>query len=119
MLTESQFQTVYGSGWILADGRDVSGSAYHTLTGRVTVADLRGVFLRAKNNGRASGGNPAERDLREYQQDEVKQHSHSTVQMIQNNDIDGVDSTTTHSGEHHNERRETGAYGGMKLDLEM
>jgi hypothetical protein len=70
------------------------------------------VFVRGKNNGRPSGGNPEERDLGEYQQDEVKQHSHSTVQMIGNNDADGVDSTATHSGEHHNESRETGSYGG-------
>ena len=32
--------------------------------------------------------------------------------MIGDNNIDGVDSTTTHSGEHHNEERRTGVWGG-------
>src|SRR5579864_2679083 len=37
--------------WILADGRNVSGSAYQTLTGHANVPDLRGTFLRGKDNG--------------------------------------------------------------------
>jgi hypothetical protein len=35
-------------------------------------------------------------------------HVHSTVQMIGDNNIDGVDSVTRFSGEHHNEARNTG-----------
>jgi len=35
-------------------------------------------------------------------------HSHTTVQMIGDNNIDGVDSTTRRSGDHHNETRNTG-----------
>jgi hypothetical protein len=36
-------------------------------------------------------------------------HTHTTVQMIGDNNVDGVDSVTTRSGEHHNEARNTGA----------
>ncbi|CAB4130345.1 hypothetical protein UFOVP116_395 [uncultured Caudovirales phage] len=35
-------------------------------------------------------------------------HTHSTVQMIGDNNVDGVDSVTRYSGEHHNETRNTG-----------
>ncbi len=42
---------------------------------------------------------------------EMPAHTHSTIQMIMNNSIDGVDSATTNSYEHHNESRETGSIG--------
>lgn len=46
--------------FILADGRDVTGYAYVAVTGSSTVPDLRGIFLRGKNNGRSDGNqNPA------------------------------------------------------------
>lgn len=58
MLTEAQFQAQLGSPspvtWILADGRSVVGSSYASLVGS-TVPDLRGIFVRGKNNGRADG----------------------------------------------------------------
>lgn len=61
MLTEGQFQTEIGNLsapfiWILADGRNVAGSTYNTVTGNTTVPDLRAVFVRGKDNGR--GLNP-------------------------------------------------------------
>lgn len=50
LLTEQQFKTALGpaeeSKWVLADGRDVSTTAYATITGRTHVPDLRGAFLR-------------------------------------------------------------------------
>lgn len=54
-LTETQFQGQFGTGWILADGRSVTGSRYASLTGSASVPDLRGVVLRGKNNGRNDG----------------------------------------------------------------
>lgn len=56
VLTEAQFTSEVGSGWTLADGKDVTGSDYHTLTGVSVVPDLRGKFLRGKNHSRADGG---------------------------------------------------------------
>jgi hypothetical protein len=49
ILTEPQFKAMLGADaddWCLADGRDVSGSTYATLTGQNNVPDLRGAFLR-------------------------------------------------------------------------
>jgi hypothetical protein len=49
ILTETQFKAqmgVDGGGWVLADGRNVVGSTYATLTGQVNVPDLRGAYLR-------------------------------------------------------------------------
>lgn len=36
-------------------------------------------------------------------------HTHTTVQMIGDNNVDGVDSTTRRSGDHHNENRNVGS----------
>jgi hypothetical protein len=84
------------TGWVTADGTN-------------STPDLRGEFVRGLDNGR---GVDSGRILASSQSDENKTHTHSTVQMIGNNNIDGVDSTTTHSGENHNEARQTGATGG-------
>lgn len=69
MLTEAQFQALNGTGWVLADGRSVVGSMYAMATGFTTIPDLRGVFRRGKNNGRADGNqDPAgERSLGAFQ----------------------------------------------------
>lgn len=59
-LNETQFQTAIGNPvpaiYILADGRDVTGSGYHTLTGRTHVPDTRGQLPRALNNGGSAAG---------------------------------------------------------------
>jgi len=79
MLTESEFQSLYGTGWVLADGRSVTGSRYAAIKSTTTVPDMRGVFLRGKNNGRADGNqNPdGELAIGSYQADEIKGHAHS------------------------------------------
>jgi len=122
MLTPEQFTWATGDNtepdlkkrkWVLADGRDVTNSDYARITGKNNIPDLRGMFIRGKNNVRNDGKeNPGgELDLGVYQSDELKKHSHSTVQMIHNDNIDGIDSAVTHSYEHHNETRETGIIG--------
>lgn len=50
---------------------------------------------------------------------ELPAHTHSTIQMIGDNNVDGVDSTTVRSGDHHNESRQTGAAGGGKSHNNM
>lgn len=52
-LTETQFQTLHGAAWVLADGRSVVGTAYAALTELTSVPDLRGKFVRGSN-----GSNP-------------------------------------------------------------
>ena len=55
MLTEVQFQLENGNEWVLCDGRDVTGSDYASVTGNTTLPDMRGSFVRGKNNGRVDG----------------------------------------------------------------
>src|SRR4030042_829104 len=55
MLTEAQFQAVYGSGWVLCDGRSVAGSFFQSITGNSNIPDNRSLYLRGKKNGRSDG----------------------------------------------------------------
>ena len=59
ILTEPQWTAALGteaSRWVLADGRSVAGSKYATVTGKSTVPDLRGAFMRMAgvNNTKAN-----------------------------------------------------------------
>jgi len=78
MLTEAQFQAQMGVGWVLMDGRSVSGSRYHQITNNSTLPDARGQFLRGKNNGRADGKENPDGDsaLGTQQQDAFQGHEH-------------------------------------------
>ena len=84
LLDETTFAKVHGSGWVLADGRDVTGSEYATITGNTTVPDLRGLFLRGKNDGRSDGKENPDGDLPlgSYQADMFKSHSHGGTMNI-------------------------------------
>jgi hypothetical protein len=50
LLTEAQFNAALAAHqtgqWVLADGRNVAGTRYAQITGRNTVPDLRGAYLR-------------------------------------------------------------------------
>ena len=78
MLTEVAFIAQNGGGWVLSDGRDVTGSSYATLTGNTTVPDARGQFLRGKNNGRVDGQENPDGDvaLGVQETDKFKSHNH-------------------------------------------
>lgn len=78
MLTEVQFQMLNGPDWVLADGRSVAGSQYAMVTGSPNIPDLRGQFLRGKNNGRMDGNQDpdGERALGNWQADQMGQHAH-------------------------------------------
>ena len=81
ILTEAQFSTEYGEGWVLMDGRDITGSDLATITGNTTLPDARGIFLRGKNNGRSDGSQNPDGDLAigTTQADEVGGHDHPGV----------------------------------------
>jgi len=110
------------STWSPLDGRAVTGSRYATVTGSNTLPDARGMFLRGLNEfdnirGVRADGNQdpqAGRLVGQYQADDYLSHQHTVTEMIADNNIDGVDSTTTFSGEHHNEQRATGLAGGAE-----
>lgn len=81
MLTTAQFQAQVGTtNWVLADGTSYPGSVYQTLVGS-PIPDLRGQFLRGKNNGRADGNqNPAgEEALGTEETPQVLSHNHGTT----------------------------------------
>ena len=59
ILTEPQWATALGTEankWAIADGRNVTGSKYATLTGNSTIPDLRGAYMRMAgvNNTKAN-----------------------------------------------------------------
>lgn len=80
MLTEAQFQDIATDDWILADGRSVGGSEYETITGDGSVPDLRGIFLRGKNNGRTTseGNSAGDVSLGTFSSDAFAAHTHLT-----------------------------------------
>ncbi|NBO99741.1 MAG: hypothetical protein EBU90_06395 [Proteobacteria bacterium] len=88
MLTEAEFQSIFGTGWVLARGQNVSGSKYASIKSVTTVPDLRGVFLRGKNNGSLEPrSNPdGDSSLGTYQADQFQSHQHVVKAK------DGVDS---------------------------
>jgi hypothetical protein len=73
-LLKLKMQALRGTGWVLMDGRDVTGSQYAEITGETTLPDARGVFLRSKNNGRADGNEDqdGERTLGSIQNDKTR-----------------------------------------------
>jgi hypothetical protein len=81
MLTLAQFQAINGSTWVLADGASVVGSSYAAITSNSTVPDLRGMFLRGKNNGRLDGQQDpgGERTIGDLQADDFKSHRHDLI----------------------------------------
>lgn len=88
MLTEEQFVKENGAGWVLADGRSVAGSKYATLIG-ASIPDLRGQFLRGKNNGRSDGQENPDGDIALGSQttDKFKSHNHQIKHWV--NDLTG------------------------------
>lgn len=97
MLTEAQIQAQVGETWVLADGRNVTGSDYATLFASTTIPDMRGTFTRMKDNGAGldETGDPA---LASYEEDNVPYHTHtnsvSVADAIRANFTLGDDSGT-------------------------
>jgi len=59
-LTETQFQLLYGPGWVLYAGQSIVGSQLANMLSISTLEDFRALFPRAGNNGRSdSMMNPA------------------------------------------------------------
>jgi phage-related tail fiber protein len=126
------------AGWLVCDGSAISRTAYkelYTVIGDIhgrgdalstfNLPDYRGRFLRGVDSGAgrdldsglrtacASGGLTGDA-VGSVQADSFGSHSHSTVQMIGDGNVDGVDSCTVNSGDHHNEGRQTSAVGGSE-----
>ena len=78
MLSPDKFALVYGSDWVLADGRPVPDNSRYKAYVGPNAPDLRGVFLRGRNYDRPpTDGNPSgDTPLGTYQVDELKSHDH-------------------------------------------
>lgn len=65
--------------WVLADGRDITGSRLADITADPLVPDLRGMFLRGLNVGRDDGledPDGATRESGDLQEDQFQGHGH-------------------------------------------
>lgn len=126
------------AGWLVCDGSPQDRVKYAKLYevigdihGRgdavktFNIPDYRGRFLRGVDAGAGrdpdadvrdptAAGGLRGNDVGSVQLDETRSHDHATIQMIGDNNIDGVDSTTVQSGDHHNEPRRTGLWGGKE-----
>lgn len=113
--TEAQFQGMNGTGWILADGRSVTGSAYATLTGNSTVPDFRGITRRAKNNGRSDGTEDESGDhtLGSYQGPRLQGHNHAWYYDDGNNGVPAKTYSATNTAVNYNSA--TGAVGSSGI----
>jgi len=63
MLTLAQYQAEFDDTWVLANGVSAAGTDYNTITSESNIPDLRGRFLRGKNNGRTDGDKDPNGDL--------------------------------------------------------
>jgi hypothetical protein len=81
MLSEAQMQALYGTGWILADGRSVVGSTYESITGFTNAPDARSMILRGKNYSRADAFADPDGDkaVGTQTQDKFESHTHTTT----------------------------------------
>lgn len=71
LLTEEQFQSLYGECWVKMSGQSVAGSDYATITGQSSLPNAEGRFLRN------SGGNAL--PLGSVQEDAFQGHHHNVV----------------------------------------
>ncbi len=95
---ESVSFSATNSKWSPADGRSISGSAYHTSTGNSTAPDLRGMFLRGLNSidsqSRDDGNQDPDGDNRtagDYQEDKYKKHGHNIAKGSYGIVLAGID----------------------------
>lgn len=77
LLTEAQFQSEHGLEWKLLTSYSLTGTRLASY-GLSSLPDGRGLFLRAKNNGRSDGNEDPDGDVAigTFQADRNKAHDH-------------------------------------------
>src|SRR6266540_3115535 len=110
ILTPEQFQSLYGKGWILMDGSSIIGSDLEKTFNWTEVPDARGLFLRAKNNGRSDGRENQNGDLKlgQFQEDTLRSHNHIGLFI---NGIAGQWGQACYGGEFDSHRLQTREWG--------
>lgn len=77
MLTLTQMQNLYGSGWVLCDGGSCAGSIYENITSNSTVPDLRAAFLRGAGTSTQFTQNHTT-TLGGVEDDAIQSHTHES-----------------------------------------
>lgn len=72
VLTEAQFQTIRGAGWVRMEGQDITGSDLAVLTGNTILPD----YINSEASGYQVGN---EGDLEAFQSSQNKAHNHSIL----------------------------------------
>ncbi len=82
LLTESQFRSLNGDGWVRMTGQSIVGSDLNALTGQTTLPDMVGneAFLRSTNSSTVNGG--------AFEEGQNAQHNHFIANQQQSNGID-------------------------------
>lgn len=87
---------------------------FEDAAGRAIIGSGKGKDLTERDY-RAKGGE----EQHQLTIEEIPAHTHQVIQMVADNNIDGVDSYTTHSSEHHNEPRKSEPAGGNQSHNNM
>lgn len=118
-LTEDQFQSEWGQGWVLQDGRSCVGSAYQKITGNDSIPNACGRVQRMADNG--FGVNPdGDLDLGSNQGEQFKAHTHGGVVALgspANNVAVTVAGASTVDGVGNNSAPTSGSSGGNETRM--
>ena len=119
MLDEATFQSIHGTGWVLMDGRDVTGSDYDTIVfGGIggNIPDARGQFLRGLDTSGVVDPDGAGRVIGDSQVDDFKEHDH-TIRYVATYDLratGGTDMYGTNISSFNKDNPETDLRGGAE-----
>ena len=119
MLDEATFQSIHGTGWVLMDGRDVTGSDYDTIVfGGIggNIPDARGQFLRGLDTSGTIDPDGAGRVVGDSQVDDFKEHDH-TMRYVATYDLratGGTDMYGTNISSFNKDNPETDLRGGAE-----
>jgi microcystin-dependent protein len=76
-LTEAQFLELNGNTWTLCDGKSVSGSRYHAITGLTVVPNHVGLVSRMTGTQSINSRSKVGPALKSSQEDQLQGHYHS------------------------------------------
>lgn len=81
VLSPANFSHYYGQDWIIADGREINTrTKYFEMTGKSTVPDFRGRFLRGMNVG-STVDPQSNRQVGSTQEDSIINHTHTIASV--------------------------------------
>jgi len=119
MLDEATFQTQRDTTWVLIDGRDITGSDLHALTGITILPDSRDKFARGNRVGRTIGSEEIDSTRLPHNNFTTTSDTHTHTTGDSGDHTHSVSSSGSHThtgGDHHHlqgyDYQWTGRYGG-------